>query len=387
MEEMMENRELVMYGVGDCAPYRENLSSSFVHVADRFRKGDLTFGQLEAVLSETGVLSSCTRMPCSSKPELAGVMKDAGFDVISFASNHALDYGRDAFCETCGHIRDAGLYLTGAGEDEETARKYPVIDVEGTKVAVLAYNSILPQGFWAQEKRPGCNPARGISAYVPIEHDQPGTPCRIYTFPHPEDLDRMIKDIEEAKQKSDLVIVSIHWGIHFKEAVVADYQKYYAHFAIDHGADLILGHHAHILKPVEVYKGKAIFYSLGNFAMEEVTDMLRDQKAIGQDMKTSKNHTEMTAISPAFQTTKRSFPMDCYLSMVVKWTVKNKKLQTVSYLPAYLPKDGAPYILSPEDPKFNEVVEYLKKINRDQKLEDDIFKIIGGEVYVAGVIG
>ena len=183
------------------------------------------------------------------------------------------------------------------------------------------------------------------------------------------------------------MIVSIHWGIHFKEAVVADYQKYYAHFAIDHGADLILGHHAHILKPVEVYKGKAIFYSLGNFAMEEVTDMLRDQKAIGQDMKTSKNHTEMTAISPAFQTTKRSFPMDCYLSMVVKWTVKNKKLQTVSYLPAYLPKDGAPYILSPEDPKFNEVVEYVKKINRDQKLEDDIFKIIGGEVYVAGVIG
>lgn len=380
----MENRELVMYGVGDCAPYREDLSTAFVHVRNRFRQSDLTFGQLEAVLSEGGVLSSCTRMPCSSRPELARVLKEAGFDVISFASNHALDYGREAFCETCGHIREAGLCLTGAGEDEEIARRYPVIDVEGTKVAVLGYNSILPQGFWAQEKRPGCNPARGITAYVPVEHDQPGTPCRTYTFPHPEDLERMILDIEEAKQKADLVVVSIHWGIHFKEAVLADYQKYYAHFAVDHGADLVLGHHAHILKPVEVYKGKAIFYSLGNFAMEEVTDMLRDQREIGQDMKTSKNHTEMTAISDAFKTTKRSFPMDCYLTMIVKWTVKDKKIGKVSFLPAYLPEDGAPYVLEESDPKFKEVVDYMKKVNRMEKLDDELFRVDAGEVYLLG---
>ena len=184
----------------------------------------------------------------------------------------------------------------------------------------------------------------------------------MYTFPHPDDLKKMTEDIRKAKTEADIVIVSIHWGIHFKEAVLADYQRYYAHFAIDAGADLILGHHAHILKPIEIYKGKVIFYSLGNFAMEEVTDMLRDVKAKGQDMKTSKSHTEMTAISDAFKTTKRSFPMDSYLTMVAKWTVADGAIQRVSYLPAYLPEDGAPYVLEPADPLFQKVNGYMEKI-------------------------
>lgn len=358
----MGKRELVMYGVGDVAPYRDDLSSSFRHVAPLFKGGDLSFCQLESVLSEQGDLSSCTRMGCSSRPEVAEALKEAGFQVVSFASNHALDYGRTAFRETLTHLRNAGLSVIGAGENEQIAREYAVIDLDGARVAFLGYNSILPQGFWAEEARPGCNPARGITAYVPVEHDQPGTPCRMYTFPHPDDLKKMTEDIQKAKTEADIVIVSIHWGIHFKEAVLADYQRYYAHFAIDAGADLILGHHAHILKPIEIYKGKAIFYSLGNFAMEEVTDMLRDVKAKGQDMKTSKSHTEMTAISDAFKTTKRSFPMDSYLTMIAKWKVSDGKISQVSYLPAYLPEDGAPYVVEPDDPRFAEINQYMEKI-------------------------
>ncbi len=377
----MSAESLTMLGVGDCAPYRDDLSSSFAHVADLFRNADLTFGQLESVLSLQGTPSSCTRMPCSSRPEVAKVMKDAGFDVVSWASNHALDYGREAFNETIDHLKEAGLYVTGAGKNEADARRYPVIDVKGTKVAVLGYCSILPQGFWAQEMRPGCNPARGITAYVPVEHDQPGTPCRIYSFPHPDDLNHMIEDIQKARQEADIVIVSIHWGIHFKEAVIADYQKYYAHFAIDNGADLVLGHHAHILKPIEIYKGKVIFYSLGNFAMEEVTNMLRDQATLHQDMLTSKNHTEMTAISDAFKTTKRSFPMDSYLTMVAKWEVKNKQITRVSFLPAYLPEDCAPYVLNSDDPKFQEIVSYMERISLAEKM-DTKYPVEGNEVVL-----
>ncbi len=361
--------KLTMYGVGDIAVYREDLDSAFVHVAPVFKEADLVFGQLEAVLSDRGDLSSCTRMGCSSVPALAGAIKRAGFDVISFSSNHALDYGRQAFFDTLDNIRSAGLYLTGAGENETEARKYPIIDVEGTKVAVLGYNSILPQGFWAEEARPGCNPARGITAYVPVEHDQPGTPVRTYTFPHPDDLKHMLSDIEEAKRCADVVIVSFHWGIHFKEAVLADYQRYYAHFAIDAGADLILGHHAHILKPVEIYHGKVIFYSLGNFAMEEVTNMLKDQKAKGQDMKTSKSHREMTAISDAFKTTTRCFPMDCYLTLAAKWTVEKGKITRVGFVPAYLPEDCNPYLCPPSDPRFGEVVDYMRRITAAEDLD------------------
>lgn len=377
----MSQEKLVMYGVGDVAPYRDDLDSSFRHVAPMFREGDLAFCQLEAVLSEQGDLSSVTRMGCSSRPEVAQTLKKAGFDVVSFASNHALDYGRTAFKETLQHLRDADLHVIGAGENETIARQYSIVDVKGTKVAFLGYCSILPQGFWAEEARPGCNPARGITAYVPVEHDQPQTPCRMYSFPHPDDLKKMLEDIKDARQKADIVVVSIHWGIHFKEAVIADYERYYAHFAIDAGADLILGHHAHILKPVEVYKGKAIFYSLGNFAMEEVTNMLRDVKAKGQDMKTSKSHTEMTKISDAFKTTKRSFPMDSYMTMVVKWTVENKKISSVSYLPAYLPEDGAPYVVDGDDPMFQQICDYMVKITKDQGL-DTVYTREGNEIVL-----
>ncbi|MCD8123613.1 MAG: CapA family protein [Lachnospiraceae bacterium] len=383
----MKKEILTMVGVGDCAPYRKDLASSFRHVAPLLRGADLTFGQLEAVLSLQGTPSSCTRMPCSSRPEVAPVMREAGFDVVSFASNHALDYGREAFCETLQHLREAGLAVTGAGENEESARRYPVLDVKGTKVAVLGYCSILPQGFWAQEQRPGCNPARGLTAYAAVEHDQPGTPCRIYTFPHPEDLQHMIEDIEQARREADVVIVSMHWGIHFKEAEIAEYQRYYAHFAIDHGADLVLGHHAHILKPIEIYKGRVIFYSLGNFAMEEVTDMLRDQATLHQDMATSKNHREMTAISDAFAVTKRSFPMDCYYTMIAKWTVEEGKISRVSCLPAYLPEDGAPYVVKREDPLFDEILSYMEKITEKEKL-DTRYSVCGDEIVLAeGVAG
>lgn len=372
-----------MYAVGDCAPFRDDLASSFVHITEMFKAGDLVFGQLESVLSTQLELSSCTRMGCSSRPELAKVMKEAGFDVISFASNHALDYGRTAFKETLKNIREAGLYLTGAGENETIAREYPIIDVDGTKVAVLGFGSILPQGFWAEEARPGVNPARGITAYVAVEHDQAGTPCRTYTFPHPGDLKKLTHDIKEAKTKADIVVVSFHWGIHFKEAIIAEYERYYAHFAIDAGADLILGHHQHILKPIEIYNGKAIFYGLSNFAMEEVTNMLQDQKMKGQDMKTSKSHKEMTAISDAFKTTTRCFPMDSYMTIVAKWEVKDKKITKVSFLPAYLPEDGAPYILKPKDPMFQKIVDYMCNITDNQELDSGIYKVNGEEVILS----
>ena len=78
----------------------------------------------------------------------------------------------------------------------------------------------------------------------------------------------MEEDIRAAKARADVVIMSIHWGIHHVPGMLADYQFTVGHRAIDAGADLILGTHAHLIKGIEIYKGKAIFFSLGNFAEE-----------------------------------------------------------------------------------------------------------------------
>ena len=102
--------------------------------------------------------------------------------------------GRALFQFVEQELKAAGIEPVGAGKDIEEARK-PVIKVleDGTKIGFLAYCSILPQDYWATENRPGCAPLRGITAAVPTEHDQPETPVRLFSFPHPDDLDAMLE--------------------------------------------------------------------------------------------------------------------------------------------------------------------------------------------------
>src|SRR5204863_2660832 len=97
-----------------------------------------------------------------------------------------------------------------------------------------------------------------------MEQYTPGTPPRVITVPFEEDLQVLQDDIANAKRQADAVVMSIHWGIDRIPKAICDYQPAVAHAAIDAGADLILGHHPHCLKAVEVYKGKVCFYSIGN---------------------------------------------------------------------------------------------------------------------------
>ena len=386
----MNDKTITLLATGDNIPSREDYDTLYCHVAPLLKNADITFGQVETVLIDQSIedlypfVASQARMPCSSDPEVAPGMKRNGFDIVSFASNHALDYGRVHFLNTIQYLRDAGLEVIGAGENEEDARKYSIIERDGTKIAFLGYCTILPQDYWAQESRPGMNPARGHTYYEQIEHDQPGTPCRIHSWAHKEDKARMLEDIKKAKRQADIVVVSMHWGIHFTEAEIAEYQFEYAHEAIDAGADLILGHHAHILKPIEVYKGKVIFYSLGNFAMEDPNNMLRDKKTLRQDMRTSKKHQEMAKIRKGFGTgnAKKTFPEDCYYTMIAKIEIKDKQITKVSYLPTYIPDDFAPYVVKPEDPMFDTINTYMRKINDIMEIEIN-YTVDGEEVVIS----
>ena len=383
------HKTITLLGVGDNIPGMGDYNGLYDHIAPMLKGADLTFGQLETVLIDDKIddlypfVASQARMPCSSDPGVAPVMKEAGFDVISFASNHSMDYGRTHFLNTIQYLRDAGMEVIGAGEDEEDARRFSIIERAGTKIAFLGYCTILPQDYWAQEARPGLNPARGHTYYEQVEHDQPGTPCRVHSWAHKQDKARMIEDIKKAKEQADIVVLSMHWGIHFTQAEVAEYQFEYAHDAIDAGADIILGHHAHILKPIEVYKGKVIFYSLGNFAMTDPNRMERDKKTLRQDMRSSKKHQEMAKIRKGFGngSTAKTFPEDCYYSMIAKIDIKEKKIDRVSYLPAYIPDDFKPYSVKREDPLFDTIYDYMIEINNMMGIETKYAKD-GDEVII-----
>ncbi len=367
-------KDFVLLATGDIGMNRENPSSIFDGVRDTLNKGDLVFGQLEPCLASVGTPACQSRLPMRGDPKGAGAIREAGYDVISFATNHCMDWGREAFFQTIDVLKKEELRVIGAGKDISEARKPAIVEINGTKIGFLGYNTILPQDYYATKDRPGCAPMRGLTVYEPIEHDQPGTPCRIHTFPHLDDLKQLLEDIRMLRKQVDIVALSIHWGIHFIPAVLADYQREVAHAAIDAGADVILGHHTHILKPIEVYKGKVIFYSLANFALDP-------PQAFAENLDQQDQHQEMMKLNKDWKNSKKKMPEDSYKTILARMTVRGGAIQKVEYLPVLLDDDSNPHLVKQEDTAFLEIVRYMEEITENQEISTR-FTVDGDAVVI-----
>jgi poly-gamma-glutamate capsule biosynthesis protein CapA/YwtB (metallophosphatase superfamily) len=370
--------EATLIAVGDVAPDREDPRECFARTRDLLQSGDFAFCQLETSLATKGVRLPQARHAVLTKPNVAPAMREAGFTAVSFAGNHCLDWGNEAFFETIGNLRDNGMSVIGVGANIVEARKPVIQEANGVRIAFLAYSTILPQAYWAEANRPGCAPMRAHTVYEAIEHDQPGTPARIHTYAHRDDLAAMCADIRAAKQQADVVAVSHHWGIHFVPYVLADYQPDVAHAAIDAGADIILGHHAHILKGVEVYKGKPIFYSLCNFA----TDLRMDEAHAN-----SKGFREIQKLAPRWEPDFDSlynFPEDARMSIAVKARLGKTGITEIGVIPLWIDRDAVPTPLPASDPRFAKVIAYLEECCRETG-RDTRFRTRGDIAVIEGV--
>jgi len=374
-EVVAEDKEIVLYAVGDVGPNREEPRSMFRHVTGTLKQGDIGFCQLETNLSMRGTPLPQARLPMRAHPNVASALRDAGFQVVSFASNHCMDFGQEAFFDTVEGIKANGMEPVGVGRNIAEARKPAILVRGGTRIAFLAYNSILPLGYWAESDRPGCAPMRAWTIYEQVEPDQPGSLSRTHTFPYQDDLQAMVADIEEARSNADIVILSMHWGIHFVPAKLADYQRELARRAIDCGADLILGHHPHILKGVEVYKGKVTMYSLGNFAIEQPSAFMKD-------LYKSARHKDIEKLNPQWDEKKEyPLPPETRRSVIAKGVIYEKRIRRVSFIPVYLNLQSEPEVLKSGDGRFGEVVQYVERITKDEGL-DTRFGREGDEVVV-----
>jgi poly-gamma-glutamate synthesis protein (capsule biosynthesis protein) len=364
---------LTLLATGDVAPRRSTPSAMFDGVRTTLATGDIVFGQLETTISARGTPSPQAKLAMRTDPSAALAIREAGFHVMSFAGNHCLDWGRDAFADTLAHARNAGLQVCGAGPTRATAREPALIEVNGTRVAFVAYSSILPQGYAAQSDRPGCAPMRALTVYEQIEIDQPGTPARMHTFAHREDLQALREDVRAAKARADFVALSIHWGVHFVPAEIADYQRDIAYAAIDDGCDAVLGHHPHILKGIEIYKGRPIFYSLGNFAIEQ-------PQAFDETILESQSFAEISALNSRFDR-KRAYvaPPDTQKTMIAKLVIEDRRLSRIAIIPAQIADTAEPSVLMPDDPRFAEIGAYLTTISRSQNLSTR-FSTSGAEI-------
>jgi capsule synthesis protein PGA_cap len=178
----------------------------------------------------------------SADPKLIDGLKNAGIDWVSLGNNHIRDAGASGIVQTIANLEKRGIAWSGAGEDLAQARQPAMLDAGGTRVAILAYDTIAKY-YAASATRAGS--AQMTAAAVKA-------------------------DVAAARKAgADLVIVFPHWGTEYDATPFAGQQRL-ARSAIDAGADMVIGNHAHWAAAMEVYEGKPIWYALGNFVFDQV---------------------------------------------------------------------------------------------------------------------
>ncbi|MFD2415142.1 CapA family protein [Amycolatopsis pigmentata] len=250
--------------VGDLILAEPGPDSFFEPSRTVLRTGDLVVGHVEVPHSTTKTQTSTDIPAPAADPAALGALARAGFGAVTLAGNHICDAGPQGLADTVHHARSAGLRTAGAGLTLAEARRPAVCDAGGARIAVLSYNCVGPRESWATSAKPGCAYVHILTHYEP-EGANPGGPPRIYTFAEPDHLSLLAEDIAAARDNADAVIVSFHKGIVHTPAVLAMYEGPLARAAIDAGADAVLGHHAHILRGIEMHRGRPIFHGLGNF--------------------------------------------------------------------------------------------------------------------------
>ncbi|HLP86746.1 MAG TPA: CapA family protein [Candidatus Paceibacterota bacterium] len=204
------------------------------------KNADILFGNLEGDVSTIGN-NVGSKYSFRMNPEVLEAIKNAGFDIVSFANNHVGDWNMSAFKDTLSRLNENGILKTGAGLNKSEAEKVTIIEKNGIKFGFLGFTDVGPN--WIEAKR-----------------DTPG--ILLASDPAIEDI------IKNAKAQSDVLIVSFHFGEEYK-TVHNSRQEELAHRAIDNGADIVIGNHPHVIEDVEEYKGKPIVYSLGNFIFDQ----------------------------------------------------------------------------------------------------------------------
>lgn len=222
-----------------------NLEYPFINVFEPLRTADITIGNVESSLGDIGEPASKS-YTFRAPPQAAPALALAGFDVVSLANNHGMDYGPETLLQGIQLLREADVQPVGAGANLEAARTAVIREVNGLRLAFLGY------------------------VYVPVETST-GFDTESWTatdsmpglaWARPEWIR---EDVTAVRPQVDLVIVILHSGYEYIEAPSPE-QVAAAQAAITAGADLVIGHHAHILQGIEFAQKGVIVYGLGNFA-------------------------------------------------------------------------------------------------------------------------
>jgi poly-gamma-glutamate synthesis protein (capsule biosynthesis protein) len=243
---------------------------------------DITAGNLEAPITTRGTPAENKQYVFRGSADAIPAIKEAGFDFLSLANNHTLDYGWEGLSDTMDALDDSDLQHAGSGNDDREAFAPAYIESKGNTVGFVSVTRVVPEVSWKADKtHPGV-----AEAYSP---------------------DRAVAAIKEAKQNADVVVVMVHWGVEREERPV-NHQTDLAHRFVDAGADLVIGSHPHVLQGFEAYKGKWIAYSLGNFVFS--TTGIKSSETGVLNAKCGKDGACSLSFAPMFAKNSQPAPME-----------------------------------------------------------------------------
>lgn len=228
-------------------------------IAPAIRAADVSIGHLEVPHTLAhDELEGDVPAPGADPANLSALAR-AGFDMVSLAGNHMADCGAQGISDTIAGLDALGIAHAGAGANSSEARRFATVMRKGWRIALLSYNCVGPENGWATRDRAGF-------AYLPMvtASGRPVAPVEALVEPTAEAFEILLHDVAAARAEADIIVVALHKGIVHTPATLAPYERPIAHAAIDAGADIVAGHHAHIVRGIEMYRGKPIFHGLGN---------------------------------------------------------------------------------------------------------------------------
>jgi poly-gamma-glutamate capsule biosynthesis protein CapA/YwtB (metallophosphatase superfamily) len=375
---MSTSTALKLMAVGDLILDEPEPDSFFELTRSTLKGADVLVGHVEVPHTRRGRESTSDVPAPPSDPDNLAALKRAGFHVATLAGNHLFDAGPDGIKDTIATLRRLGIATAGAGMCLEEARRPAVVARRGLSVGTLSYNCVGPKDSWANGKKAGCAYVYVITHYE-LDHATPGGPPRIYTFAEPESTDAMLADIEKLRRGVDVLIVALHKGIGHTPAVLAMYERPLAKAAIDAGADIVVGHHAHILRGIEIYKNRPIYHGLGNFVT--VTRALNmEANASPKRAEWARRRQELFGFEPDPDYPTYPFHPEARNAMIAVCEISADGIRKAGFIPCRVNPEGQPEICS-GDARGRAVASYIEQITRKAALHTK-FEWDGGMVRI-----
>jgi len=351
--------------VGDVFVNRKEPATAFAHAEHVLNVCDLVFGNCEGAFTSTSVRAPSSGWRVVAPESQAIALSSAGFDVMSCANNHSVDAGHEGLADTLAELQRQGIAAAGAGMNFAEAHRPAIVECDGVRVAVLAFASVYQAGYEARGNVPGLAAIRIHStpyfpdwdAYGKVE---PGHTPAIRTTPYPEDMEKMRDLIAQARAIADVVVTSFHWGRASQPAILTDYERVVGKAAIDAGADVVLGHHHHYLRGVEIYRGKPIYYGLGHFVFDLAgMDTVLSASDI-EGLKAMGEHTiyprEGFPLSP--------FHPDARMTMVAICRFDGARLTAAEWIPCLINGENHAVPIHIDDVEGQRILQYMGDITR-----------------------